>query len=159
MKNWQSSRNYRKIRQADGSVKYIIIVDGVTVEVSQEVYLTYSQMDRHERLLEEWCQKIPHVSLEKLTEAAVPIDIYTDCHVPSAEECILDNENEVEHEKLLRMLPKAIATLTDEEYRLIYALYFEGISVREFARSTGVRLFAVQKRRDRILEKLKKFIS
>lgn len=158
MKNWQSSRNYRKIRQADGSVKYIIIVDGITVEVNHEVFTAYSQMDRHERLLDEWCQKIPHVSLEKLTEADVPIDIYTDRHSPSAEDIILEAESEMEHAMLLLRLPEAMAQLTDEERDLISAIYYEGISVREYARITGVRLFAVQKRRDRITEKLKNLL-
>lgn len=158
MKNWQSSRNYRKIRQADGSVKYIIIVDGITVEVNHEVFTAYSQMDRHERLLDEWCQKIPHVSLEKLTEADVPIDIYTDRHSPSAENIILEAESEMEHATLLLRLPEALAQLTDEERDLISAIYYEGISVREYARITGVRLFAVQKRRDRIIEKLKNLL-
>lgn len=159
MKNWQYSRNYRKIRQADGSVKHIITVDGVNVEVSSEVFTAYSQMDRRERLLEEWCQKIPHVSLEKLTEADVPIDIYTNRHIPSAEDIVIEAESDMEHAALLLRLPEAIEQLTDTEQTLITAIYLKGISVREYARINGVTLRAIQKRRDAVLKKLKNFFS
>lgn len=159
MKNWQSSRNYRKIRQADGSVKYIIIVDGITVEVNHEVFTAYSQMDRHERLLDEWCQKIPHVSLEKLTEADVPIDIYTDRHSPSAEDIILEAESEMEHATLLLRLPEAMAQLTGEERTLIAALYFDGVSTRKYAKDCGVYQRAIIYRRDKILKKLNEFMK
>ena len=77
----------------------------------------------------------------------------------SAEEIIIAKETEKERDALLDRFPELMARLTDEEHKLIYALYFEGVSIREYARITGVRLFAVQKRRDRILDKLKNFLS
>ena len=57
---------------------------------------------------------------------------------------------------LLRLLPKAMEQLTEAERELIRALYFDNVPVREYARQKGVRLFVIQKRRDRILAKLKK---
>ena len=49
MENWKNTRNYRKIRQDDESVKNIITVEGVDVEVTDEVFAAYSQADRKER--------------------------------------------------------------------------------------------------------------
>ena len=76
MKNWQDDRNYRKIRQPDGTMKNLIFVDGQAVEVTDEVFAAYSQMDRQERYQEELLQDNPHVSLEKLADACVPIEEY-----------------------------------------------------------------------------------
>lgn len=159
MKNWQSSRNYRRIRMADGTIKNIIIIDGMTVEVSNEVFLAYSQMERHERYLEELYFKIPHVSFEKLLEADVPIDVYMEKHSPSAEDIVLAAEEEVEYAEFLDLLTNSIAQLKEEDRSLITAIYFDCISLREYARRTGVTLRAIQKRRDRILKDLKKLLT
>ena len=51
MKNWQESRNYRRIKDENGAViANIITINGVDVEVSEEVFLAYSQSDRRERI-------------------------------------------------------------------------------------------------------------
>ena len=65
-------------------------------------------------------------------------------------------ETEQAQQALLRLLPKAMEQLTEAERELIRALYFDNVPVREYARQKGVRLFVIQKRRDRILAKLKK---
>ena len=47
MKKWQKERNYRRVYDENGQViANIITVDGVDVEVTEEVFLAYSQMDR-----------------------------------------------------------------------------------------------------------------
>ena len=52
MKKWQEKRNYRRIKDEHGHIiKNIITVDGVDVEVSEEVFLSYSQMERRERYI------------------------------------------------------------------------------------------------------------
>jgi len=155
MKNWQDDRNYRKIRQPDGTVKNLIFVDGQAVEVTDEVFAAYSQMDRQERYQEELLQDNPHVSLEKLAEACVPIEEYMLEQAPSPEDICISMEDAAEQAALLRLLPEALEQLTESERELIRALYFEGVPVREYARQKGVRLFVIQKRRDRILAKLK----
>ena len=155
MKNWQDDRNYRKIRQPDGTVKNLIFVDGQAVEVTDEVFAAYSQMDRQERYQEELLQDNPHVSLEKLADACVPIEEYMLEQAPSPEDICISMEDAAEQAALLRLLPEALEQLTESERELIRALYFEGVPVREYARQKGVRLFVIQKRRDRILAKLK----
>lgn len=47
MKKWQKNRNYKRIKDKDGNVvANIITVFGQDVEVSDEIFDTYSQMDR-----------------------------------------------------------------------------------------------------------------
>ena len=49
MKNWQKNRNYKRIKDENGNViANIITIDGIDVEVTKEVFLAYSQMDRRE---------------------------------------------------------------------------------------------------------------
>ena len=50
MKKWQEERNYRRIYNEAGEViANIITVDGMDVNVAEDVYLAYSQADRRER--------------------------------------------------------------------------------------------------------------
>jgi len=154
MKNWQDDRNYRKIRQPDGTVKNLIFVDGQAVEVTDEVFAAYSQMDRQERYQEELLQDNPYVSLEKLADACVPIEEYMLEQAPSPEDICISMEDAAEQAALLRLLPEALEQLTESERELIRALYFDNVPVREYARRTGVYHRAVIYRRDKILKKL-----
>ena len=50
MKHWQEKRNYQHVRDEAGNVRSnIITVDGIDVEVSDEVYMAYTQLDRRVR--------------------------------------------------------------------------------------------------------------
>lgn len=87
MKKWQEERNYRRIyNEAGEAIANIITVDGVDVEVAEDVYLAYSQADRRERYVreEQFSGKI--LSLEQMAED----DLLSD-YVPSAEVIRLNN--------------------------------------------------------------------
>ena len=155
MKNWQDDRNYRKSRQPDGTVKNLIFVNGQAVEVTGKVFAAYSQMDRQERYQEEQREDMV-LSLERFAEDNMQLEFLISDYVPSAEETVLAAETEHVQQALLRLLPKAMEQLTEAERELIRALYFDNVPVREYACQKGVRLFVIQKRRDRILAKLKK---
>ena len=74
MKNWQESRNYRRIKDKDGNIiANIITVDGVDVEVTEDVFLAYSQADRRERYIAEEVEPGRVLSLERLMEDGVPL--------------------------------------------------------------------------------------
>ena len=62
-------------------------------------------------------------------------------------------------EMMIEKLPEAISTLTDEENELIQQIYFNHISERELAGVYGVSRTAIQKRRNKILLKMKKFFE
>lgn len=56
-------------------------------------------------------------------------------------------------------MPVVLARLSNDEQRLIDALFFRGLGVREYAREIGVSHTRVRRERDCILEKLKKYFS
>ena len=146
MKNWQKNRNYKRVRDKDGNVvANIINVFGQDVEVSDEVFAAYSQMDRRARYIGEDIPAEGEISLENAE--------------PSAEEICMEHENAKMREEQAKHLPVVFAQLNDDEKRLIDALYFRGLGVREYAREIGVSHTRVRRERDCILEKLKKYFS
>lgn len=159
MKKWQKDRNYKRVKDKDGNVvANIITVFGQDVEVSEEVFAAYSQMDRQERYAEELLMAEREISWEYTREEGIHIET-PDNAEPSAEEyCLL--EEKAEHEaKMLNELPAVIESLPESDKNLIKALYYDGYSTREYAREVGVTQRAVVKRRDRILKNLKKYFE
>lgn len=159
MKKWQKDRNYKRVKDKDGNVvANIITVSGQDIEVSEEVFAVYSQMDRQERYAEELLMAEREISWEYTREEGIHIET-PDNAEPSAEEYSL-LEEESEHEaKMLNELPAAIESLPESDKNLIKALYYDGYSTREYARKVGVTQRAVVKRRDRILKNLKKYFE
>ena len=146
MQYWQKDRDYRKCINADGSVSYIITVDGVDVEVSSKVYRVYSQVDRRERYC---CEREDGLllSLERLDEDGVPLGNMMSQRVPSAEDIVL-------HRLLTQAALDALSRLTPEEQRLIRAVVMEGMPEQVYADVLGVSQVAVHKRKHRLLKKL-----
>ena len=160
MKNWKEERNYRRIRSSSGEIIVnIITIDGVDVEVTDEVFLAYSQMDRQERYQEEQRMVHSQASIAMLSENHVPIDLYIKDHELSAEEIMLQQEAQREKEHNEVRLVTAMESLNQEERALLQALYVDGISAREYAKKLGVYHRTVLYRRDKLLHKLRKKIS
>lgn len=157
MKKWQEKRNYRRIRDDQGKVvANIITIDGTDVEVTEEVFLVYSQADRRERYIAEEVEPGKLLSLEKLTEDGVPLEELGIEQEKSAEQMVLTQEDHAEADPESR-LASALSELSLCEKQLIRALYFERVSARKYACMCGVSDMAIRKRRDKIIKKLKKF--
>ena len=159
MKKWQEERNYRRVQNEAGEViANIITVDGMDVEVPEDVYLAYSQADRRERYITEEQSSGKLLSLEQMEEDALLPDYVGAETAPSAETEALEREelrNLAEQKQILLL---ALLSLTDTD-RDSSALFFDGASTREYAQRMGVSQRAVIKRRDRILRDLKKFFE
>ena len=151
MKKWQKDRNYWKYKNEDGTFRYVITIEGEGVEVTAEVYEAYSQSDRRERYTKE-CEVGLLLSLNRLAEDGMQLSYLTDRHVESAEDSVLRN---IDKSQLLA----ALAHLNDEERELIDALFFRNISARELARESGVYHRTIIYRRDKILKKLRRFVT
>lgn len=159
MKNWQESRNYRRIKDENGAViANIITINGVDVEVSEEVFLAYSQSDRRERYITEELEPGKILSLDKLLEDEVPLSKFGIEQEPSAESILLGQEDDQEKAVQKARLTAMLSELNEEEKGLIQALFFEGVSAREYARRLGVYHRTVIYRRDKLLEKLRRKI-
>lgn len=159
MKKWQEERNYRRIYNEAGEViANIITVDGVDVNVAEDVYMAYSQADRRERYVREEMESGKLLSLDKLLEDEVPLEPLGVDLVPSAEDTTLEQEETSETAMQLKRLTEALPELNTAERQLLQALYFEGIPAREYARQLGVYHRTVLYRRDQLLEKLRRMI-
>ena len=137
----------------------IITVDGMDVEVPEDVYLAYAQADRRERYITEEQSSGKLLSLEQMEEDALLPDYVGAETAPSAETEALEREelrNLAEQKQILLL---ALLSLKDIDRELINALFFDGASTREYAQRMGVSQRAVIKRRDRILRDLKKFFE
>lgn len=159
MKNWQKNRNYKRVRDKDGNVvANIINVFGQDVEVSDEVFAAYSQMDRRARYIGEDIPAEGEISLERTIEDGIHIETLENAELSAEEYCLL--EEEAEHEaKMLDELPKVIESLPESDKKLIKALYYDGYSTREYAQKLGITQAAMLKRRNRILKYLKKYFE
>lgn len=159
MKNWQKNRNYKRIKDKDGNVvANIITVFGQDVEVSAEVFAAYSQMDRRARYIGEDIPAENEISLERTMEDGIHIETLENAE-PSAEEICIEHENVKMRAEQVKHLPIVLARLSNDEQRLIDALFFRDLGVREYAREIGVPPMKIVRDRDRILAKLKKYFS
>ena len=154
MKNWQKNRNYKRIKDKDGNVvANIITVFGQDIKVSDEIFDTYSQMDRRARYIGEDIPAENEISLERTIEDGIHIETLENAE-PSAEEICIEHENAKMRAEQEKRLPIVLARLSDDEQRLIDALYFRGLGVREYAREINVPPMKIVRDRDRILGKL-----
>lgn len=133
--------------------KYIIKVEGKLVEVTPDVYYAYFRMERQERGQEEKKQRNDVVSYDALdTGETVGAEAVPDLMAPSMEELALARD-------MNERLHHAVDALPRAERELIHAIYFEGITEREYAKRKGISQMGVNKRRRKILSKLKNILN
>lgn len=140
-------------------------INGQFIEVSEEVYQVYMQGDRKMRYFEADLKTERTILAEDGTVQRV---------IPSREDSLnrlmddnarqfSDDSESVEDAVFRRLaedeLHRALEKLTDEEYALICALFFEGKTERDCAKEMGVSQAAVHKKKQRILKKLKEILK
>lgn len=132
---------------------YVIRVEGNVVEVSPEVYYAYFHMERQERGQEEKKQRNAVVSYDALdSDEIVGLETMPDLTSPSLDDLMVMRE-------LRYKLRCAICALPPGERELIQAIYFEGLSERDYARRKGISQMGVNRRRKKILSKMKTFFD
>lgn len=129
--------------------KYFLPLHGVLMEVTKEEYAVYYKNRRRQKYIDESARKSGLFSYDALT---------TDDF--NGEDVLVDRERDVEREAetrlLLEILRSALKTLSEEEKKLVKALYFEGYTEREWARISGIPQKTINDRKHRILKKIKK---
>ena len=136
-----------------GKEKYMIKVEGKLVEVTPEVYYTYFRMERQERWQEEKQQGHDVFSYDALDDGEmVGMEAVPDLTSPSMEELAISQD-------LSTRLHHAMAALPRDERELIQAIYFEGISERDYAKQKGISQRGANKQRRKILSKMKMFLD
>ena len=131
--------------------EYYLYVKGKAVPVSEEVYKAYWKITEHEKYLikKDWKNNvIPFSALD-----------YDGHFVDNIIDERIDLEKIVEVKMQIEELNKALATLTKKERELIEAIFYKEESLRSIGKKEKVSYQAISKRRDKILEKLRKILK
>lgn len=133
-----------------GKKEYHIYVRGKAVPVSEEVYKAYWKITEHEKYLQRKDWKYDVIPFSALDNDGHFVDNIIDG---------IDLEKIVEVKMQIEELNKALATLTKKERELIEAIFYKEESLRSIGKKEKVSYQAIGKRRDKILEKLRKLLE
>lgn len=131
--------------------EHYLYVRGEKVKVSEQIYKVYWREREHEKYLEQVDRKNHLLFFSSLDHDGHFIDNIADESV--------DVEKIVETQMMIEAVRNAISKLNDEEKDIIERLYFNDETVRSVAKLKSITHPALIKRRNKILEKLKKFIE
>ena len=125
---------------------------GMLMEVSEEDYV---QMNREKSRMQYQCKMGKKMGV--FSYDSVGADDFDGAVI--LEDRSPDVSEVVEQRIMMDKLHEAIQLLSDEEAELIKALFFDNVSEREYSREKGISHTAVQKRRQKALEKLRNLIG
>ena len=134
-----------------GKKEYHIYVRGKAVPVSEEVYKAYWKITEHEKYLQRKDWKYDVIPFSAMDYDGHFVDNIIDERV--------DLEKIVEVKMQIEELNKALATLTKKERELIEAIFYKEETLRSIGKKEKVSYQAIGKRRDKILEKLRKLLE
>ena len=130
---------------------YTIKVKKIQVEVSREVYKAYHRAREAERYQKKVIQQT-EMSLERFQEEGVSAKFQAVRYQPGIEEEIIRAED-------IQRLYRALEQLNPEDRLLIDKLFFESVTERELAARLHISQQAVNKRKKRLLKKLREIIQ
>ena len=134
-----------------GKKEYHIYVRGKAVPVSEEVYKAYWKITEHEKYLQRKDWKYDVIPFSAMDYDGHFVDNIIDERI--------DLEKIVEVKMQIEELNKALATLTKKERELMEAIFYKEESLRSIGKKEKVSYQAIGKRRDKILEKLRKLLE
>ena len=149
-----SYTDFCRRRQADKGYmdKLFIPVQGCLLEVVREQYADFYRDRERWRYLQKLDARNSLLSLDGFTDSeGNPLDFIADEAADIAETVV----NAVMVDRLKAALP----LLSDSEQELIQAIFFDGLSEREVGARLGITQSVVNKRKARILIKLRKIIE
>lgn len=133
--------------------KYYIRVPEALVEVTEDVYKAFWTMDRHARTLEEKDTRNHVFSYDAFdTDDMLGAELFPDQNTSNI-------EDEVIADIMAAKLRRCIALLSEEDQKLIQAIYYDGLSEREVSKREGIPRMTVKYRLSQIVQKLQKFFN
>ena len=154
--------NYKEIKYSelktleqtdkDYANKYFLPLHGMLMEVTEDEYRSYYKDKRRQKYIDERSYENGDVSYDALDSSdmlgeSVLVDIETNV------------EEQVTNKIILEQLHNAFLLLSEEEQNVITAIFKNNLTERELAKQKGVYHNAIHKQKNRILEKLKKFLN
>ncbi len=149
-----SYKDFCRRRQADQSYmdKLFIPVQGCLLEVVREQYADFYKEKERWRYLKKLDTNYKLLSLEGFTDSeGNMLDFVVDEAVDIAETVV--------HAVMVDRMKTAMLLLSDSEQALIQAIFFEELSEREVGLRLGITQSVVNKRKAKILAKLRKIIE
>ena len=149
-----SYKDFCRRRQADQSYmdKLFIPIQGCLLEVVREQYTEFYRDKERWRYLKKLDTKNSLLSLEGFTDSEGNVlDFIVDEAVDVSETVI--------HAVMVDRLKAVLPLLSDGEQALIQAIFFDGLSEREVGLRLGLTQSVVNKRKAKILAKLKKIME
>ena len=143
-----SYTEFCRCRESDQTYmdKLFIPIQGCLLEVVREQYTDFYRDKERWRYLQKLDTKNRLLSLDGFTDSeGNPLDFITDEAVDIA--------------VMVDRLKAALPLLSDSEQELIQAIFFDGLSEREVGARLGITQSVVNKRKARILIKLRKIIE
>lgn len=132
--------------------KLFLPLHGMLMEVAEDEYRTFYKNVRRQKYLQELSTANGDFSYDMLT---------TDDF--NGQDILVDEEQDVEETVvkniMLDKLEDCLSLLSTEEKKLIQMIFFDELTEREIAAKQGISQVAVHKRKQRVLNKLKKFLE
>ena len=147
-------KDFCRRRQADQSYmdKLFIPVQGCLLEVMREQYADFYKEKERWRYLKKLDTNHSLLSLEGFTDGeGNVIDFIADEAVDVVETVV--------HAVMMDRLKAAFSLLSDGEQALVKAIFFEELSEREVGLRLGITQSVVNKRKAKILAKLRKIVE
>lgn len=138
-------------KNSEGKV-YLINLGHSVMEVDETAYYDFYKEENREDYRQKLAIRNNVISMESFISGE-----FNECNLVADEGEPLDEK--IMRQIMIEKLPEAIATLNDEGKELIKQIYFNHISERELAGVYGVSRTAIQKRRNKVLLKLKNFFE
>ena len=131
--------------------EYYLYVKGKAVKVNEEIYRAYWRITEHEKYLQrkDWKHNV-------ILFSALDHDGHFEDNIIDEK---IDLEKIVEVKMQIEELHRALNTLTKEERELMEAIFYKEESLRSIGKKEKVSYQAISKRRDKILEKLRKILK
>jgi len=127
--------------------KYNILVKGMRVAVTKEVYKAYYQCRDREKYLDK-LSEYKNISLEGCNERGISLEYIISTAMDSM-------EDEIVRRDMVERLQQCLLRLNEAERQLIISLFYCGKSERQLAAETGIPRMTLHDRKIKVLGKLK----
>lgn len=126
---------------------YELVADKKRIKVSEEIYRAYYKEREHEKYLEKKSLSNEY-SFDGMQEEGISFEYELSSFIPSPEDIYIAHEQ-------INELNNAISALDEDSRNLIKALFFEGLTEREYAQKLKKNRDYIHHEKNRILRKLK----
>lgn len=132
--------------------KLFLPLYGMIMEVTESSYIEFYKLQRRQKYIDERSRDNKDISYDSLATDEF-----------NGEDILVDDGESVEDQAVRNVTAEEIrfiiSLLKSADQELVQAMFFEGLSERQYAEKCGVNRNAIHKRKVRILEELKKLLE